>query len=87
MEGGCNEMKIEIMIYTYIAICVSMILYNIIYVFILKHRERALISDSKKMAVKYPKNIKNIFFVNLIKHQELLLLIKHWKVYLKKSLF
>lgn len=49
MEGGCNEMKIEIMIYTYIAICVSMILYNIIYVFILKHRERALISDSKKM--------------------------------------
>ena len=49
MEGGCNEMKIEIIIYTYIAICVSMILYNIIYVFILKHRERALISDSKKM--------------------------------------
>ena len=48
MEGGCNEMKIEIMIYTYIAICVSMILYNIIYVFILKHRERALIFDSKK---------------------------------------
>ncbi len=42
-------MKIEIMIYTYIAICVSMILYNIIYVFILKHRERALISDSKEM--------------------------------------
>lgn len=44
-----NSMKVEIMIYTYIAICVSMILYNIIYVFILKHRERALISDSKKM--------------------------------------
>lgn len=42
-------MKIEIMIYTYIAICVSMILYNIIYVFILKHRERALVSNSGKL--------------------------------------
>lgn len=42
-------MKIEIMIYTYIAICVSMILYNIIYVFILKHRSRALVSDSEKL--------------------------------------
>ena len=42
-------MKIEIMIYVYIAICVSMILYNIIYVFILKHRERALVSDSEKL--------------------------------------
>ena len=42
-------MKIEIMIYTYIAICVSMILYNIIYVFILKYRARALVSNSKKL--------------------------------------
>ena len=42
-------MKIEIMIYTYIAICVSMILYNIIYVFILKYRERALVSNSEKL--------------------------------------
>ncbi|MBQ3022980.1 MAG: hypothetical protein IJD91_06675 [Clostridia bacterium] len=42
-------MKIEIMIYAYIAICVSMILYNIIYIFILKHRERALVSNSKKL--------------------------------------
>ncbi len=42
-------MKIEIMIYVYIAICVSMILYNIIYVFILKHRERALASNSEKL--------------------------------------
>ena len=41
-------MKIEIMIYVYIAICVSMILYNIIYVFILKHRENALASNSEK---------------------------------------
>lgn len=41
-------MKIEIMIYVYIAICVSMILYNIIYVFILKHREKALTSNSEK---------------------------------------
>ncbi len=42
-------MKIEIMIYAYIAVCVSMILYNIVYVFILKHRERALISNSLKL--------------------------------------
>ncbi len=49
MEGGHAKMKIEIMIYVYIAICVSMILYNIIYVFILKHRERALVSDSEKL--------------------------------------
>ncbi len=42
-------MKIEIMIYAYIAICVSMILYNIIYVFILKHRERSLVSNSEKL--------------------------------------
>lgn len=41
-------MKIEIMIYMYIAICVSMILYNIVYVFVLKHRERALASNSEK---------------------------------------
>lgn len=41
-------MKIEIMIYLYIAICVSMILYNIVYVFILKHREIALASNSEK---------------------------------------
>ncbi|MBQ2897248.1 MAG: hypothetical protein IJE46_02875 [Clostridia bacterium] len=42
-------MKIEIMIYTYIAICVSMILYNIIYIFVLKHRQRALVIDSEKL--------------------------------------
>ena len=40
-------MKIELMIYVYIAICISMIAYNIIYVFILKHREKALISNSE----------------------------------------
>ena len=42
-------MKIEIMIYAYIAICVSMIAYNIVYVFILKHREKALSSNSAKL--------------------------------------
>lgn len=41
-------MKIETMIYVYIAICVSMIAYNIVYVFILRHREKALVSNSKK---------------------------------------
>lgn len=42
-------MKIEMMIYAYIAICVSMIIYNIIYVFVLRHRDRALISYSGKL--------------------------------------
>lgn len=37
-------MKIQIMIYIYIAICVSMIAFNIVYVFILKHREKSLAS-------------------------------------------
>lgn len=41
-------MKIELMIYIYIAICVSMISYNIVYVFVLSHRQRALVSDSEK---------------------------------------
>ncbi len=41
-------MKIEIMIYVYIAICISMILYNIIYAFILKRREKALVSNSER---------------------------------------
>lgn len=41
-------MKIELMIYVYIAICVSMIAYNIIYVFVLKHREKSLNSNSEK---------------------------------------
>lgn len=42
-------MKIELMIYVYIAICVSMILYNIVYIFILKHREKSLASNSRRM--------------------------------------
>ena len=41
-------MKIELMIYVYIAICVSMIVYNIIYVFVLRHREVSLNSNSEK---------------------------------------
>ncbi len=41
-------MKIELMIYVYIAICISMIVYNIIYVFILKYREKALAANSEK---------------------------------------
>lgn len=40
-------MKIEMMIYVYIAICISMIVYNIIYVFILRHREKALTKNSE----------------------------------------
>lgn len=41
-------MKIEIMIYVYIAICISMIAFNIVYVFVLRHREKALGSNSQK---------------------------------------
>lgn len=44
-------MKIELMIYVYIAICISMISYNIIYVFVLSHREKKLTSDSKDFEV------------------------------------
>lgn len=46
-------MKIELMIYVYIAICVSMIAYNIVYVFILRHREKSLVLNSRK----FEKNI------------------------------
>lgn len=42
-------MKIELMIYVYIAICLSMIAYNIIYVFILNHREKSLVLNSQKL--------------------------------------
>ena len=42
-------MKIETMIYVYIAICVSMIAYNIVYVFVLRHREKTLFSNSEKL--------------------------------------
>ena len=41
-------MKIEIMIYVYIAICISMIAFNIVYVFVLRHREKALSNNSQK---------------------------------------
>jgi len=41
-------MNVEIMIYVYIAICISMILYNIVYIFILRHREKALGSNSAR---------------------------------------
>lgn len=43
-------MKIELMIYVYIAICVSMIAYNIAYVFILNHRAKSLVTNSQKLA-------------------------------------
>ena len=42
-------MKIEIMIYVYIAICISMIAFNIVYVFVLRHREKALCDNSQKL--------------------------------------
>jgi len=42
-------MKIEIMIYVYIAICISMIAFNIVYVFVLRHREKALSNNSQKL--------------------------------------
>ena len=42
-------MKIEIMIYVYIAICISMIAFNIVYIFVLRHREKALDTNSQKL--------------------------------------
>ena len=42
-------MKIEIMIYVYIAICISMIAFNIVYVFVLRHSEKALSNNSQKL--------------------------------------
>lgn len=42
-------MKIEIMIYVYIAICISMIAFNIVYVFVLRHREKSLDTNSQKL--------------------------------------
>lgn len=53
-------MKIEIMIYVYIAICISMIGYNIIYVFILNHREKDLISNSERFEKIISGQIENI---------------------------
>lgn len=41
-------MKIEVMIYVYIAICVSMMVFNVVCIFVLKHRAKALTSDSEK---------------------------------------
>lgn len=41
-------MKIEIMIYVYIAICVSMMAFNIVYIFVLKHREKSLGKNSER---------------------------------------
>ncbi len=43
-----TKVKIELMIYVYIAICVSMIAYNIVYAFILHHREKSVASNSRK---------------------------------------
>jgi len=40
-------MKIEIMIYIYIAICISMIAFNIVYIFILRNKEKRLASDTE----------------------------------------
>ena len=41
-------MKIEMMIYIYIAICVCLIGYNCVYVFVLRHREKALNTNAEK---------------------------------------
>ena len=43
-------MKVEMMVYFYIAICVSMIVYNCVYVFVLSHREKSLGAKTEKYA-------------------------------------
>jgi len=53
-------MKVEIMIYVYFAICVSMIAYNIVYVFILKHRNKAIVKDSEKIGKLISEQLSNI---------------------------
>lgn len=53
-------MKVELMIYVYIAICVSMIAYNLVYIFILNHRAKALVSDSKKLEKSILEEIDNL---------------------------
>ena len=53
-------MKIEIMIYVYIAICISMIAFNIVYVFVLRQREKALGSNSQKLQKIICDQIENI---------------------------
>lgn len=41
-------MRVEIMIYVYFAICLSMIAFNIVYVFILRRRHKSFASDTEK---------------------------------------
>lgn len=53
-------MKIEIMIYVYIAICISMIAYNIVYIFILRHREKSLDSNAQRFEDAICEQIENI---------------------------
>ena len=53
-------MKVEIMIYAYFAVCISMILFNIVYVFILRHRVKAIVSNSEKFEKMISKQLQNI---------------------------
>ena len=92
------KVKIEIMIYAYIAICVSMIAYNIVYVFILKHREKALSSNSAKLEKVILEQLERIKSGDEVSdsHKKFLkkslqriagitALTRHWKIYLKFS--
>ena len=53
-------MKIEIMIYIYIAICVSMIAFNIVYIFILRRRNKNLETNSSYFKDDISEQIANI---------------------------
>lgn len=74
-------MKVELMIYIYIAICVSMIAYNIVYVFILRHREKALLKNSEKLKNIISDEISKIEACDSVteKHKEFL------KIHLQKT--
>ena len=53
-------MKIEIMIYVYMAICVSMIAFNIVYIFVLRGRNKNLDKNSSYFKEDISKQIENI---------------------------
>lgn len=71
-------MKVELLIYIYIAICVSMILYNIVYVFVLRERENALRRNAEKF--------KRAVFAQTERIEQGDLVEESHKQYLKKTL-
>lgn len=53
-------MKVEIMVYIYIAICISMIIYNCVYIFVLRHKEAQLSKNSTDFSAYIKSQIDNL---------------------------